>query len=238
MDQLITRQPALLRKSNLYMERELFRYKKSFCYEFILSDKIIMIPDNCMEYIWNVDKKILYCFEDIEKQVEFEVVGERLFGIHLDSFYICEYDKQDLEQWLEKLGTLSGFEERVKCCEDQLGIVMNIEQVHPFVGHVIEQMEETKGKVTVEAIATEFGYTMRHMERLFLKTFCYGPKRFCRYIRLRNVISNMMQFPDRNISYYMENLGYSDQAHFQREFKAFIGMTPKQFMKRYLDITT
>lgn len=30
MDQLITRQPALLRKSNLYMERELFRYKKVF----------------------------------------------------------------------------------------------------------------------------------------------------------------------------------------------------------------
>ena len=238
MNQLITRQPALFRKSNFYIERELFRYNKSFCYEVILSDKIIMLPDNCIDYIWNIDKKMLYCFEDIVKQAELMAVGDRLFGIHLDSLYICEYNKKDLEQWMEKMGMLSGFEERVECCNIQLSTVIHIEQVHPFVRHAIEQMEKARGKVTVETIAAEFGYTTRHMERLFLQTFSYGPKRFCRYIRLRNATSNMVQFPDRNISYHIENLGYSDQAHFQREFKSFIGMTPKQFMKKYLDITT
>lgn len=236
MNRLITRQPALLLKSSLYVEKELTRYIRSFCYEFTLSKNIVMVPNSCIDYIWNMDKKKLYCFEDITSHMEFTAAGERLFGIHMDSLYICEYDRKSLELWMERVGDFSTFEERVAYCDEQLGTVMHIEKVHPFVRHAIEQIEEARGKVTVEAIAAEFGYTPRHMERLFLQTFSYGPKRFCRYIRLLNAISNMMQFPDRNISYHIENLGYSDQAHFQREFKTFMGMTPKQFMKQYVNM--
>lgn len=193
-----------------------------------------MVPNNCLEYIWNIDKNELYCFENIVKQIELEVTGDRLFGIHLDSVYICKYNERDLKQWMTEMETISDLEERVQCCDAQLGSVLHIEQVHPFIRHAIQRMEEAKGKVAVEAIAAEAGYSPRHMERLFLQTFSYGPKRFCRYLRLLNTIVNMVQFPNQKIGYHIEHLGYSDQAHFQREFKAFMGMTPGQFMKRYL----
>lgn len=236
MNRLTTRQPVLLLKSSFYVEKDLFRYHKSFCYECILSKSVIMVPDNCIECIWNIDKNELYCFEHIVKQEEFAVAGDRLFGIHIDSGYICQYNEKDLEQWLEDMGSCSGFEERVRYCNTRLDTVLHITQVHPFVYHAMEKMKEVGGKAAVETIAAELGYTPRHMERLFLQTFSYGPKRFCRHIRLLNAISNMIQFPDRNIPYHIEHLGYSDQAHFQREFKAFMKMTPKQFMRRYLDV--
>lgn len=234
MKQLITRQPFLLLKENGYVEKELVKYIDSFCYELILSEKIIMIPNNCLDFIWNIDKKELYCFENITECKELAVIGDRLFGIHLDSLYISKYERQSVETWMEKLGEFHSFEERFSYCNNQIGIIFRIEQVHPFMRHVIEEMEEAKGKVAVETIAVEFSYTPRHMERLFLQTFSYGPKRFCRYVRLLNAIQSMIQFPERNIAYHIENLGYSDQAHFQREFKTFIGMTPKQFLKQYL----
>lgn len=236
MDQWITRQLSLLLKDSNYNEMELVKYAGCFCYEFTLSEKFIMLPNSCFDVIWNMDKRELYCFKYILKCMDLTAVGDRLFGIHIDSLYICEFNKKDLEVWMEQMGKLSSFEERMAYCNDQLGTVLHIEHVHPFVRHAIKQIEEAKGKVTVETVAAEFGYTPRHMERLFLQTFSYGPKRFCRYVRLLNAISNMIQFPDRNISYHIENLGYSDQAHFQREFKLFMGMTPKQFMKQYLNM--
>ena len=235
MKQLITRQPFLLLKENGYVEKELVKYADSFCYELILSEKIIMIPNNCLDYIWNLDKKELYCFENITEYKELAVAGDRLFGIHLDSLYVSKCEGKSVELWMEQLGEFHSFEERFSYCNNQISSIFHIEQVHPFMRHVIKQMKEAKGKVAVETIATEFSYTPRHMERLFLQTFSYGPKRFCRYVRLLNAIHSMIQFPERNIAYHIENLGYSDQAHFQREFKTFIGMTPKQFLKRYLD---
>ena len=235
MKQFINRQPFLLLKDNGYVEKELVKYANSFCYELILAEKIMMLPNNCLDYIWNMDRKELYCFENITEHRELEVIGDRLFGIHLDSLYICKCDIKSVELWMEQLANCHGFEERFTCCNNQIDTILHVEQVHPFMRHAIRQMEEAKGKVTIETIATELNYTPRHMERLFLQTFSCGPKRFCRYVRLLNAIYSMMQFPNRNIAYHIENLGYSDQTHFQREFKMFIGMTPKQFLKQYVE---
>ena len=37
--------------------------------------------------------------------------------------------------------------------------------------------------------------------------------------------------PYKENSDYIANAGYSDQAHFQREFKAYTGITPRTFIK-------
>lgn len=234
MEQSITRQPAFLLEENHYSERQLNGYKDSFCYELTIADELVFIPNGCLELIWNIDKKELYCLEYVGEYKQFDMTGDRLFGIHFNYCYQCRYDRKQLALWMEKTVSMSSFMERSTYCNRWMKRVIHIEEVHPLIRYGIEQIEEARGKLAVEALAAELGYTPRQMERLFLQTFSYGPKRFCRYIRLLNVISGMIQYPERNLASVIEGYGYSDQSHFQREFKVLTGMTPRQFTKRYL----
>lgn len=47
----------------------------------------------------------------------------------------------------------------------------------------------------------------------------------------RKIISDIINDPYKENSDYIANAGYSDQAHFQREFKAYTGITPRTFIK-------
>ena len=37
--------------------------------------------------------------------------------------------------------------------------------------------------------------------------------------------------PESDLVWLAQTLGYSDQAHFSKEFKSFCGMTPSQFLR-------
>lgn len=230
----MTGQPLFMLKSNQYIEDPFYKFKNSFFYELIPAREIALVPDGCVEFIWNMNKKKLYCLEYIDERVVLDAVGERLFGVHLDSFYSCSYNREELEAFFQKLEEFSSFRKRCSYCSTQINRVLCMKKAPPLVQKAMERMKEANGKAAVEVVAAEFDYTARHMERLFLQMLPYGPKRFCQYIRLREVICNMAEFPEQNIASFMEHAGYSDQSHFQREFKSFTDMTPKQFMKKYL----
>ena len=77
-------------------------------------------------------------------------------------------------------------------------------------------------------------YSERHLTRLFNNSLGYSPKTYVRIVRFQYAIEKLTEKADyyeNNISDYIQELGYSDQAHFQREFKEFTGITPKSFLK-------
>ena len=56
------------------------------------------------------------------------------------------------------------------------------------------------------------------------------PKTFARIVRFQNVIDSILRQPMLSLCDYISELGYSDQAHFQREFKQYTGITPRKFL--------
>ena len=76
-------------------------------------------------------------------------------------------------------------------------------------------------------------YTARHIDNMFKDIFRCSTKYFIKTVRFHNALSALINNPYGNNSEYMEGLDYSDQAHFQRKFKAFSGITPGEMKKKY-----
>ncbi len=101
---------------------------------------------------------------------------------------------------------------------------------------VSESIEELNSLIysgvgTVAELSAKSGYSVRHVSRLYNEIYGIGAKDFIKMYRFQNVLAEIIANPDRDNSFFIEGAGYSDQAHFQREFKAFTGITPKQYIK-------
>lgn len=97
--------------------------------------------------------------------------------------------------------------------------------------YLIDNITILKGNVSIEQLAFGLSYSQRHIHRIFQSHMGYPPKFFCRVIRFLTALVEMQEMPDRNNSEFINHLAYSDQAHFQREFKYFTGMTPRHFIQ-------
>lgn len=99
--------------------------------------------------------------------------------------------------------------------------------------HMIRMMIiDEAGDITIDDISAATGYCNRHINRIFTAAYGYGPKDFAKATRIAGVLLEIIKQPNRSNLEFITNSGYSDQAHFQREFKHFLGETPREFIKR------
>lgn len=106
--------------------------------------------------------------------------------------------------------------------------------VNKTVYEMLNLINISNGNIDMKEISEILCYSERHLTRLFNSSLGYSPKTFVRIVRFQyalNKLTEKADFYENNISDYIQELGYSDQAHFQREFKEFTGITPKSFLK-------
>ncbi|MER7013357.1 helix-turn-helix domain-containing protein [Saccharopolyspora sp. NPDC000359] len=97
------------------------------------------------------------------------------------------------------------------------------------VALVIARPEITR----VDALAAEFGTSVRQLQRLFAEYVGIGPKWVIRRYRLHEVTERMAQGAELDWAGLAVELGYADQAHLVRDFKALFGETPTRYAARY-----
>lgn len=95
---------------------------------------------------------------------------------------------------------------------------------HPVVMQALRQFEAGMG---VEDAVARSGYSHRQFIRLFSQAVGLGPKLYCRVRRFQKALP-LLQGPLALAAVAME-AGYSDQPHFNREFREFAGLTPEQY---------
>lgn len=103
----------------------------------------------------------------------------------------------------------------------------NVILINRIVQSAIDNREITK----VEDIVREFGMTMRTLQRLFNRYVGVSPKWVIQRYRLQEAAELMEQGGFLDWSKLSHDLGYYDQAHFIKTFKAMIGKSPEEYRK-------
>jgi AraC-like DNA-binding protein len=100
-----------------------------------------------------------------------------------------------------------------------------------YLNRAAEIIRSKKGLISMEALAGKVFISTRQLEREFRRKVGISPKRYMRIARLNEVnriITSGRRLPLTDVSYAC---GYSDQAHFIRDFKHFTGESPKKFVR-------
>jgi AraC-like DNA-binding protein len=86
-------------------------------------------------------------------------------------------------------------------------------------------LQSNGGRLSVQAIADQLGWSTRQLQRHFLDDVGLTPKRCARMARLRRLFEGTWS----DGASVAAELGYSDHAHLIDEFRALMGATPGRF---------
>jgi AraC-like DNA-binding protein len=98
---------------------------------------------------------------------------------------------------------------------------------------IVDMIAARPAVTRVEALADELGLSVRALQRLFADYVGIGPKWVIRRYRLREVTERMAKGAAIDWATLAADLGYTDQAHFIRDFKNMFGETPTRYADRY-----
>jgi len=102
-------------------------------------------------------------------------------------------------------------------------------QVDPFVRHCVSQIEAARGGLRVCEHAESTGLSTRQVERKFARHIGVGPKAFARIVRFKAVEQAAAAEGAKDWARLAADLGFADQSHLAREFRAFSGLTLTEF---------
>jgi AraC-like DNA-binding protein len=98
--------------------------------------------------------------------------------------------------------------------------------LHPAV---VEGLVRLARADDVAGAVSASGYSHRHFGNLFRAAVGLSPKLFCRVQRFELALAQAAQSPRSSWSALAQAAGYSDQAHFNRDFRDFAGLTPGRY---------
>ena len=107
-----------------------------------------------------------------------------------------------------------------------LARVARVHAMHPAVAHALAEFTV---RCDVGHVIAETGYSHRTMIGLFRRSVGLAPKQYVRVLRFARALKSLRA--GRGLVDVAIEAGYSDQAHFAREFRSFSGTTPSQYRR-------
>jgi AraC-like DNA-binding protein len=124
----------------------------------------------------------------------------------------------------EQLIEAGGPEQQLDVLESLLAARLpTVRGLHPAVAHALGRFTTT---ANVRQVVKESGYSHRRFIALFQRGLGLTPKLYCRILRFQGALERVAANPAASWVEVALDAGYSDQAHFNREFREFAGVSP------------
>ncbi len=96
-----------------------------------------------------------------------------------------------------------------------------------LIHNIISEIKNPNGNLKVHHLWNKYNLTERSLERLFNKYVGLSPRRFMQVQRINYSIS--LLGTEKSLTEISYESGFYDQAHFNRSFCEFTGITPSEF---------
>src|SRR5262249_10600265 len=96
---------------------------------------------------------------------------------------------------------------------------------------IVYAVAKERGILKVEDLVERYGVNKRTMQRLFAKYVGVSPKWVIQRYRLHEAAEQLASGATVNQAELALSLGYSDQAHFVRDFKRIVGVSPAAYAR-------
>lgn len=173
--------------------------------------------------------------------VAFQPAGACMFfrfplsEIENQSVDMKEFFNKEISEVEEQLFLFNNFEERATIID--LFLLNKMEEVksHDFllIRESMRLIKQSHGQTDSYKLSSALYTTQKNLERKFSSLIGKTPKQFIKIIRFQSVIDDISTRRNINLTELAYRNGYADQSHFIRDFKAFSGFTPKEFISRY-----
>ena len=109
-------------------------------------------------------------------------------------------------------------------------------QERSAIHQLVEKIRATRGAQSILAWAGEHGLDVRTLERGFVARMGMSPKQFARVERFKQSYYRLSQPRAGDARAHIE--GYYDESHFSREFRHFMGSSPKSWLWQKTEFAT
>jgi AraC-like DNA-binding protein len=131
----------------------------------------------------------------------------------------------------ERVQLAANFEARSKLADDfLLTRLRSADTSHDVVDFSLELFHADLSRNFAD-VARRTNYSPRHLRRIFTREMGISPKAYHQVKRITYVLANMYQGQYRSLTELAYAAGYSDQAHLTRDFKKFMGVSPRRFLQ-------
>jgi AraC-like DNA-binding protein len=101
---------------------------------------------------------------------------------------------------------------------------------HAAVEWSLRQLDATQGQTTIAQLARTTGFSRKHLGTLFAEQVGLSPKALARVLRFRSALQRLEGATHVPWCDLAASCGYFDQSHLTRDFRAFCGFAPGEFL--------
>ncbi|WP_220100662.1 helix-turn-helix transcriptional regulator [Chitinophaga oryzae] len=139
------------------------------------------------------------------------------------------FSRQQVTDMEEQLSAATSDTQRAALLDTFLLSQLRFPKQDLLILDALRQIQHVNGDVSMKALAAASYLSQDAFEKRFRKVIGTTPKQMASIIRMRSVLQ---QTPaGRSLTHLALDAGYFDQAHFNRSFRKFTGLTPTAFFQ-------